>query len=133
MTQKSELLKVMSFFGRVSLFLAVLILTQELREGTCSSPAGLFASLALAGLFPQSPCGISDNHKCLYKSLGQRGEGGREVGSDVKYQIAAELHVDVELSCHPRAFVSSLLKFKFVHKEAARQTSLPSLAGAASP
>lgn len=43
------------------------------------------------------------------------------MGSDLKYQIASELHVNVELSGHPRAFVTSLLKFKLARREGARQ------------
>lgn len=74
-------------------------------------------SPALAGLLPQSPCGASGSHKRLYKSLGS---GWGEVDSELKYQIASELHVNVELSCQPRAFVTSLLKFKLVHKKEAR-------------
>lgn len=45
----------------------------------------------------------------------------REVGSDLKYQTTLGLHVNVGLSFHPRAFVTSLLKFRLVHKEGARK------------
>lgn len=51
----------------------------------------------------------------------QKSWTGGEVGSDLKYQIASELHVNVELSGHPRAFVTSLLKFKLACREGARQ------------
>lgn len=53
---------------------------------------------------------------CTLKALVER-----EVGSDLKYQTTLDLHVNVDLSFHPRAFVTSLLKFRLVHKEGARK------------
>lgn len=43
-----------------------------------------------------------------------------EVESELKCQITSELHVNVELSCQPHAFVTSLLKFKLVYKKGVR-------------
>lgn len=40
--------------------------------------------------------------------------GGEVLKSDLKYQIASELHENVNISCHPRDFSSSPLKFKLV-------------------
>jgi len=47
--------------------------------------------------------------------------GGEVLKSDLKYQIASELHENVNISCHPRDFASSPLKFKLVRKELTRK------------
>lgn len=75
----------------VGCFPTVLILTREPHRGGCSSPAGLFASLALAGLIPQSSCQVSGSHKCLYKSR-------TGVGRKWDWTWNNKLHVNVELS-----------------------------------
>lgn len=64
-------------------------------------------------LLPQSPCGVSESDKYLYKS---QGWGGEVLKSDLKYQVASELHENLDISCHPRDFATSPLKFKLMPK-----------------
>lgn len=42
--------------------------------------------------------------------------GGEVLKSDLKYQVASELHENLDISCHPRDFATSPLKFKLMPK-----------------